>query len=109
MIQNSDPPSIETLLKASNWEDRVAQARVKRAQVLAAKAHAQAAKEAPIPTSDTTQINNPAPTEPSEIFLRRNRAPVTRRHLATVALSILGGIVIGALLGSLAIWVSWES
>jgi hypothetical protein len=104
MTQNSDPPDIETLLNASSWEDRVAQARVKRAQAIAAKA----AKEAPTPTSDTTEINNPAPTQTTEAFLHRNPGSVIRRHLAAVALFILGGIAaVGALLGSLIVWISW--
>ena len=46
-IPKEDGPTIDSLLKGSNWESRLAEARAKREKVLAAKAGAPAVQEAP--------------------------------------------------------------
>lgn len=94
MTHDPDPPSIDTLLKGSQWEERVARARVRREQVLAAKAAGFEVNDASAPT-----------TSELETFVRRNPAPPsTPQARKRPVLPIAGGVAVGMVMSGLAIW-----
>ncbi len=93
MTQNSNPPSIDDLLKASEWEVRLAEARAKREQVLAAKANPKPATIVP---------------EQPEVFLYRNppaQSAPKRHGNRALALAVVSGLAIGAAVAGIAVWV----
>lgn len=112
MSQDSDPPNIDSLLKSSNWEERVAQARVKREQVLAAKARAKATtQDTPAqietPQAQTTQTApavDPDTSEPVQTFLRRNSPPPKRKSRKVIALGIIASLAMAVVIAALPLW-----
>jgi hypothetical protein len=119
MSRQDDTPSIDSLLKDSNWEARVAAARAKREKVLAARsapATAPASASAPAPAPEASPVPaaaaSPAAQTPGddlELFLRRHPVPKKRRHLALALALVAGiGIGVGMATGGLAVWVFWE-
>lgn len=86
MSTQKDTPDIDTLLQNSRWEERVAEARIKRENVLAAKnAAAEQATKQVIPRSQ------PATTK-----------TVPRRLLV---LMVLACIAISASAGAMVVWL----
>ncbi len=93
MSSEKDTPNIDKLLQDSRWEDRVAEARVKRDAVLAAK---RAAGE--------TGQQTPSKTRPHPRSTPVPAAPSPRRPLFTV-LAIIALVVLSAGAGALGVWM----
>ena len=112
MSQKDNGPDIDTLLKNSNWEDRVAAARAKRETVLAAKraeAEAQEAKAAK--AAQTIDMSNApaARRRPAEYTPPRARtapAPPPPKPYRTV-LIVLGKIAVLLIAGIVGAGLFW--
>lgn len=91
-------PTIDSLLKNANWEDRVAEARAKREIVLAAK---RAASEAEAPAKPTAPVVPAArPKRPRSV----DAPPAPRRGLGTLV-TILVVVACSAAAGALVLWL----
>ena len=94
-------PSIESMLKSANWEARLAEARVKRELVLAAK---RAEQEGHV--EGAPPIGEPVPeVPPPPQSLTHQNPPVSIRQRILVGLAVLGGAAFCAAMGALVLWV----
>ena len=99
MSQQDDHPTIDSLLEASNWEERLAEARARREIALAAKTTAPAQdKSHKAPKADQTPLVAAGVDHPIEIT---PSAPSARAGLFVAGII---GITVGAAAGGLGVW-----
>lgn len=100
MRKKEGQPTIDSLLEASNWEERLAEARARREKALAARSSAPAtlAKEAADTTPDK---DNFAPQTVETEAHPQAAKPAPRRFLVA---AVTVGLLIGAAAGGLGVW-----
>ncbi len=93
-------PDIDTLLKNSRWEDRVAEARIKREKVLAAKAAAKAKPQQILPPRRVRPASNNRQAQHSPPPVRRGKPGRIRKALLVLVVALLS-VGLGAYVASL--------